>query len=263
MFQSIQKRKRQIVCPCLFVVTAFGWMSLPQLKADDSAPVVVFMVGEKEYKTNETLPRFAKDYLAPAKIKSKFVHADMKNKHLFAGMEALEKADLLFVSVRRRGVPTSQMQHIRKHLKAGKPIVGIRTANHAFAPKEKLDAGYERWDKFDPEVLGGSYHGHHNNKLTCQVHLAATGKMHPILKGLDPDSWISKGSLYEVSPINEDARVLLTGTVPNQPSEPIAWSRRYNGGRVFYTSLGHYKDFENAEFNQMLLNAVQWALSKE
>jgi rhodanese-related sulfurtransferase len=42
----------------------------------------------------------------------------------------------------------------------------------------------------------------------------------------------------------------------------VAWTHRYKGGRVFYTSLGHPKDFANPAFRQLLVNAIFWALDR-
>ena len=47
---------------------------------------------------------------------------------------ALREADVLFLSVRRRTPPQEQLEAVRAHLDAGKPLVGIRTACHAFSP---------------------------------------------------------------------------------------------------------------------------------
>ena len=55
------------------------------------------------------------------------------------------------------------------------------------------------------------------------------------------------GSLYKNTGLAADAEVLLTGSIPGH-TEPIAWTRVHNGGRVFYTSLGHPEDFKNANF---------------
>ena len=48
-----------------------------------------------------------------------------------------------------------------------------------------------------------------------------------------------------------------------QVTEPVAWTNTYNGGRVFYTSLGHPDDFNVQPFREMLVNAVRWTLGQE
>jgi type 1 glutamine amidotransferase len=64
-----------------------------------------------------------------------------------------------------------------------------------------------------------------------------------------------------MSPLGKQTQVLLMGRVGSrQPQEPIAWTNiTPAGGRVFYTSLGHPQEFENQDFQRMLLNAVYWA----
>ncbi|MBC8235485.1 ThuA domain-containing protein [bacterium] len=48
----------------------------------------------------------------------------------------------------------------------------------------------------------------------------------------------------------------------NHPEEPVAFTSTYQGGRVFYTSLGHPDDFNNDSFCKLLVNAVFWATGK-
>jgi type 1 glutamine amidotransferase len=80
---------------------------------------------------------------------------------------------------------------------------------------------------------------------------------HPVLKGVAP--FKSAGSLYKNPAVAGDATVLLTGTIPGH-TEPVAWTRTYKGGRVFYTSLGHPRDFEDENFVRMVVNALYWTI---
>ena len=76
------------------------------------------------------------------------------------------------------------------------------------------------------------------------------------------DSFRGNGSLYQVSPLAKTTEPLVIGTIPDQPSEPVAWTHRFGDSRVFYTSLGHAEDFKSADFNRLLTNATFWALGK-
>src|SRR5207249_3908195 len=84
---------------------------------------------------------------------------------------------------------------------------------------------------------------------------------HPILKGVAPE-FVTAGSLYKTKPLEPNTTLLLIGTVEGQEPEPMAWTHEYKGARVFYTSLGHPKDFENPSFHNLLVNAVFWCLGK-
>ena len=129
----------------------------------DDRPRAVFLIGEDEYKTETTLPAFATRELEPLGVRCTFVIADPKTPHDFPGVEALDDADLLVLSVRRRAPTAAQMAIIRKYVESGKPLVGIRTACHAFDTRGKAPAGHAEWATFDPDVLGGHYTGHHAN----------------------------------------------------------------------------------------------------
>ena len=68
------------------------------------------------------------------------------------------------------------------------------------------------------------------------------------------------GPLYKVSPLAKTAKVLLIGSIPHKPAEPVLWTHKTKAsGRVVYTSLGHPDDFKEAAFNRLLRNTIHWA----
>src|SRR5262249_45513705 len=190
------------------------------------------------------------------------VPADPKDPDVIPGLaEALGKADLLLLSLRRRALPANDLEAVRQFLAAGKPVVGIRTASHAFDARGKLAGGRAVWPKFDPEVLGGNYSGHHGAGPKATVKAGAGPEAHPALTGVRPPLG-GHGSLYKVSPLATSATPLLTGSLPSRAQEPVAWVNRYGKARVFYTSLGHPEDFQEAPFRRLLANAILWALDR-
>jgi type 1 glutamine amidotransferase len=236
--------------------------SVSSLRAEGKPPHVVFLISEPEYRTDETLPVFAKRHLEPRGVRTTVVLGDANDGNRFPGLEDLQAADLILLSVRRRALPVEQLQWVRDHLEAGKPLVGIRTANHAFHTRGKRPPGHAEWQEFDAEVLGGNYHGHHGSGPLVRITAPEGALDHPVLRRVSLEDFVSHGSLYEVSPLAERTTTLLMGTIPDQAPEPVAWTSRYRGGRIFYTSLGHVEDFGSASFNRLLVNAVFWALDR-
>lgn len=242
-------------------------MSMPVATTPQS-PHVVFMIGEDEYHTWETLPQFAERDLRPRGYRVTVINADATDKHNFPGLvDALRTADLLVVSVRRRTPKTEQLDAVRAHLAAGKPLVGIRTASHAFALRPAdppAAAPHSTWQDFDAAVFGGHYTNHHGAGPPTTITLASGGTKHPILEGISVAGLVGVGSLYKVSPLETGTTPLLMGAIPGQPAEPVAWTHLYGTkrARVFYTSLGHPDDFKNAEFRRLLANGVAWAMGK-
>ncbi|MCF7763524.1 MAG: ThuA domain-containing protein [Verrucomicrobia bacterium] len=253
----MSNRLRFAVLFCAFALSGLAAAQPPHL---------VFMIGEDEYKTWETLPEFARSDLEPAGYRVTIVQAPGSDKNDFAGLDrVLPGADLLFVSVRRRSPLEAQLTAVRNHLAAGKPLVAIRTASHAFATRgEPIPEGRALWPGFDPEVLGGHYGGHHGEGPLVRVRVAPGMENDSILKGIDLDTLRSSGSLYRVSPLVAGARPVLFGSTPDKPAEPIAWTHRYGPkqARVFYSSFGHPEDFQRASFRLLLRNAIDWALDR-
>src|SRR4029079_7004815 len=71
---------------------------------------IVFMIGEDEYHTWETLPEFAKKELDLGGYRITTVNADTADKTNLPGViEAWRTADLLVLSVRRRTPPAEQL----------------------------------------------------------------------------------------------------------------------------------------------------------
>ena len=245
----------------MVVVAGMAWCGEAVVSAP---PHVVFLIGEREYKTQETLPKFARDELiGKLKFRCTFVHADAKDGNSFPGIEAIETADLVILSVRRRSPQVADLARVRKYLAAGRPLVGIRTASHAFHTKGKHPRGHAEWQEFDPEVLGGHYVGHHGNKLVTTVATLPSASKHPILEGVSTKPFDVGGSLYRVNPLKKACVPLMSGRVKGAAVEPVAWTHNYRGGRIFYTSLGHPKDFQLPAFRRLLRNAILWSLKRE
>lgn len=239
---------------------------------NDNRPHLAVVIGEQEYRTEQTLPHFCETWLKD--FRTTFVHAHPDDRNHFPGLEGIIDADLVLISVRRRVLKPAQMKIFREFEAAGKPILGIRTASHAFSLRGKpTPKGYQAWPEWDSSVFGGSYTNHHGNKLKSIVTYTETASRHPLTRELALDPPINKddprknlkrfgqhGSLYKTAPLAQGTQVLLMGSVIGHPPEPVAWTfSRVNGGLSFYTSLGHAKDFDNTEFRGLLRNAIYWS----
>jgi hypothetical protein len=83
------------------------------------------------------------------------------DRHEISGMEILTQADLVVVYARRRAFPVEQMKYLHDYLDRGGPLIGLRTASHAFDSRGSGPAGHADWPAFDADVLGGNYHNHY------------------------------------------------------------------------------------------------------
>ena len=205
-------------------------------------PKIVLVSGDEEYRSEEALPQlakiltkrhgfntqvlFAQDPAKPGKINANYLHN-------IPGLESLASADLMVIFTRFRALPDEQMKHIDDYLKAGKPVIGIRTSTHAFNFKAEDTTSYrhygnyydgdDEWkDGFGRLVLGEkwiSHHGHHRHQSTVGLRASNAGN-HPILNGInDGDVW-APSDVYGVRlPLPGDAQPLILGQVTNRAGE--------------------------------------------
>lgn len=233
-----------------------------------AAKIVIMTVEDpNNYEAPRTMREFADQQLRPHGHHVTIIEGDKPLPHHFTGfIEALKDADLLILFSRRRFPPKEQMAALRAHLNAGKPLLGIRTANHAFIPKpnEGVDPSLAPWPEFTHEVLGGENTGYETKGLPYSVSVAA-GARSPLLEGVNLAAIRGHQSLYQVLPLAAGATPILIGTAGTgaaTPPQPVAWTRDYGPAkaRIFYTSLGAPEDMRSADVRRLLLNAVSWTL---
>jgi nicotinamidase-related amidase len=234
----------------------------------DKRPHVVFVIADDEYGTEKTLPAFAQAELEP-ELRCTFLHANPLDRNDIPGLNALYDADVVVLSVRRRFLPAAQMDHLERYIRAGKPLVAIRVSVSPFAESGGLARsadGQIVWQDFDREVLGCRYDFYDSKarESGSDVWLTPDATGHPLAQGLSETKYHTPCWIYRVSPLENDATVLLEGRwADDVPAQPVAWSRVRDGGQMFYTSLGHAEDFKRPEFTRMLKNAVYWVLQTE
>jgi type 1 glutamine amidotransferase len=220
----------------------------------------VVVQGEEEYKTAQTLPPFAREHLGK-EYRVSFVWLDEKSQASFPGIDVVKDADILLVSARRRPLPADQLAVLKAHVAAGKPVLGIRTASHAFHLRNKpAPEGLADWPDIDATVFGGSYSNHHSRDMATTAWPLPDAKEHPILKGIPAAAFPAEGGLYQTAPLAAGTVELLRGKAAGiEKEEPVAWTFvRADGGRSFYTSLGHPDDFKRSEFTTLMTNALGW-----
>jgi type 1 glutamine amidotransferase/nicotinamidase-related amidase len=248
----------RFVCP---TITSTDLLGGPANRfSEDERPHVAFLVSDDHYGAEKTLPAFAQMLREQYGCHCTVMHGQGTSD--IPATAELEDADCLVVFIRRLALPKAQLDRVRKYLDAGKPLVGLRTASHAFDVKGKAEEGQAEWPEFDAQILGGNYNGHGPNDRGTDVAIVPEQIDHPLLAGVKPARWHSVGSLYYTAPVNSDATVLMTGSLDDRV-EPLTWFRTNRGGRTIYSGLGHPDDFQQPPFRQLLVNTIFWAMQQE
>ncbi len=253
---------------------------------------VVFIAGDHEYRSEETLPALARILAKHHGFKCTVLFDIDQDGNISAGdpsnipgLEALESADLAVVFLRFQGLPAEQMKHIDAYLKRGGPVVGLRTATHGFKMKKddpyakySFDSNVSGYEKgFGHQVLGQTWVGHYgkNHQQSTRISIVDAMKQHPILRGVK-DIWVQAGG-YVGKPISGDVLTMaqpLNGMTPDSPADstkppmPSEWTRTYKSdsgkeGRVFTTLYGTSEDITNEGYRRMVVNGCFWALGLE
>lgn len=251
---------------------------------------IVFVTGDEEYRSEESMPQLAKILAVRHGFKCTVLFAvnrqtgeiDPQTLDNIPGLQKLESADLMVLFLRFRDLPDEQMKFIVDYVNSGKPIVALRTSTHAF--RFKTHTTYEDWSwrsqdwpgGFGRQVLGETWVAHYgaHQKESTRGLIAEGMEDHPIVRGIE-EIW-GPSDVYDLTTLHGDCRPVVMGQVlqgmqPDDPPHPekkplpVAWIKSYTGetgktSRLFVTTMGHSGDFRSEGFRRLLVNACYWAL---
>lgn len=270
------------------------WIEFKGEKGPGAGKKIVLVSGDDEYRSEESMPMLGKLLATHHGFHCVVLFAidektgEIKPDHQtnIPGLEALKDADLMMINTRFRNLPDDQMKHIDDYLKTGKPVIGMRTATHAFnIPKGKTYShygnGYGGEDfkgGFGRQVLGEkwiSHHGGHKRQATRGI-IADGQADHPIVTGIKPGEIFGLSDVYGVRlPLPGDSKPIILGAVlegmkvddkpvegkKNDPMMPVAWTKSYQlkdgkEGMAFNTTMGASVDLIEPGLRRLLVNAV-------
>jgi hypothetical protein len=286
---------------CLTVANARAaddpWVVYPGGEGPGKGKHIVLVSGDEEYRSEEALPQLGKILAERHGFKCTVLFPIDKDGTInptvsnIPGLAALQHADLLILFTRFRDLPEDQMGEIVKYVDSGRPIIGMRTATHAFNMKPGHPyVGYswnnKGWDGgFGRQVLGETWiehYGRHGKEAT-RGRFAPGAEGSPILKGIRDGEIFGPTDVYKVRlPLPGDCKPLILGEVvdgmdpkdppitgeKNEVKMPVAWTKTYTSkadktGRVFTTTMGAATDLSNEALRRLLVNAAYWAVGLE
>ncbi len=245
---------------------------------NESKPHVALVVGTLHYSPELTMPVFAKE-LDRFGFRTTVVmgegNPEKKTENVLPGIEALADADLAIFFMRFLKLPDKEWKPIEDYLRSGKPVIGLRTANHSF----RFPKGHPRfeWNNgFGRRALGTPYVVHQRSETKISV--VEEQLTHPIMTNITKKNWVSPGTLY-LTRLEDGCIPLVMGSgdgrartinrgfgkieVKPHESDVVAWAWKNEwGGKVFGTSFGHPGDFAEESFVRMLVNAVHWGVDR-
>lgn len=152
-----------------------------------------------------------------------------------------------------------QKQALVSYVQAGGGFVGI----HAAGDTEKDWPWYR-------QLVGGSFFMHPEFQ-EFPVHVIDKG--HPSTQDI-PATWVVRDELYFMDNLNPSMRVLAvsdfsspsfkpTNNMPNTFGKlyPSVWCNTFDGGRQWYTALGHDKnDWNTPLYRKHIIGGLRWVM---
>ena len=169
--------------------------------------------------------------------------------------DSLKKySTVVFLSTTEDVLNHKQEVAFERYIQAGGGFMGIHAAT---------DTEYD-WGWYG-RMVGGYFSSH---PATQEAKLNVVDKSHISTKHL-PDTWTRKDEWYNFNKLSNDVKVLIKideksyngGT--NGDNHPMAWYHDYDGGRAFYTELGHTEEsFSDSLYLQHVLGGIQYTIGE-
>lgn len=147
-----------------------------------------------------------------------------------------------------------EQNQFEQYIRSGGGFVGIHGAS----------AGEYDWHWYG-KLVGAVFDGHPVQQVAT---FRLTNKKHISTKHM-PKEWSMKEELYNFKNFNPNIKVLITvdessyqgGT--NGSFHPMAWFHEFEGGKSFYTALGHAEDkYSDPLFLKHILGGIRYAMSR-
>lgn len=243
---------------------------------------IVLISGDEEYRSEESMPMLAKILAKTHGFNCTVLfswskdgtYIDPNNQQGVAGWDQLDSADLIIVGTRMRTLNADDAIHMTNYLNSGKPVIGFRTATHAFHKKGSFGSiPYGQWGL---KILGErwvNHHGRHKGEGARGV-IEEGNKTHPVLNSVR--DVFGPSDVYGVINLAKKDTILLRGAVTetlapdskhvtgerNAPMMPLAWLHSYESpdgqktGQSFCTTMGASVDFLSEDLRRIIVNAA-------
>lgn len=245
MKKNIQFTLKTIALFCFILITLASCSS----KRSSKPTILVFFKTGGYY--HESIPLGVKA-IQDLGEKNGFNVDTTTNANKFAEDSLKKYASIVFLSSTLELLAGNQEIALERYIQAGGGFVGIHAA---------ADAEYD-WNWY-VKMIGASFKSHPANQ---EATLIINDKNHPSTDSL-PATWTRTDEWYNFKNLSKDVKVLISIDEKsyqggeNGDKHPMAWYHNFDGGRVFYTELGHTNEsFAEPLYLKHILGGIQYAM---
>lgn len=184
-----------------------------------------------------------------------FIMDTTTNSSLFTPENLKKYSAVIFLNTSGTLLNESQKINFERYIQGGGGFVGV----HGAAASEY------KWEWYG-RLLGSFFTTHPKIQ---EAELNVVDKQHPSTAHL-PDHWIRTDEWYNFTKLPRDINVLITIDENTYKGgdygkgHPIAWYHDFDGGRSFYTGLGHLEEnYLDPLFLKHLLGGIQYAIGNQ
>ena len=161
---------------------------------------------------------------------------------------------IIFLNTTGNILTEAQQKKFEKYIQKGGGFVGIHSAT---------DTEYD-WPWYGKLV--GAYFLNHPKQQQATINITNQDHLSTFFLG---KKWSKFDEWYNFKDINPDVNILMKLDEnsykggKNGDNHPIAWFHEYDGGRVFYTGLGHTKEsYQNPKFLKHVLGGINYVMDR-
>ncbi len=178
-----------------------------------------------------------------------------KNAGLFNDESLRAYSAIIFLSTTGNVLDHKQESAFERYIQAGGGFVGVHAAT---------DTEYD-WNWYG-KLVGAYFKSH---PATQEASFTIVDRQFGATDFFEESNWQRRDELYNFKKINPDVKILITIDESsyeggeNGDLHPMSWYHEYDGGRAFYTALGHTPEsYTEANYLKHLLGGIKYAIGE-
>jgi uncharacterized protein len=253
----IWKLAQAFVLPLTFAA-AFALVYAPA-RAQDLPTRVLYFTHSAGYR-HEVIPASRGILKQIGEISPRFEVATSEDVSVFTAENLRRYGAVMFFTTGELPMNDAQKQALLDFVRGGGGFLGVHSATDTFY----------QWPEYG-KLIGGYFDQHPWHQA---VRVDVADRSNPLVAFIGPSIALSD-EIYQIRDFDvggshvllrlDPASVDLTRDLVHRHPYgwPLAWTRAYGNGRVFYTALGHEEQvWRDARFQTLMHNAVLWAIGR-
>jgi type 1 glutamine amidotransferase len=241
-------------------VLAFGGLLSPAsapLHAQDRPAHILYFTHSAGYR-HEVIPASREILKQIGETAPRFEVTATEDVAAFTAENLLRYAAVMFFTTGELPMNDSQKQAFIDFVRNGGGFIGVHSATDTFY----------RWPEYG-KLIGGYFDQHPWHQ---SVRISVADRSDPLVAFIGPSMELSD-EIYQIRDFDAGGSHVLLRLDPasidlsrqnvhrHSYGWPLAWTRAYGNGRVFYTALGHEEAvWRDTRYQTLVRNAVLWAV---